>query len=91
MSDNIDDLKDEIQTLRREREQLGVRLLELQQRVTALSLAEIQGRERGQDMVEGELRRIIADQARAYEAITGSLTWRASAPVRKLRRYLAKG
>jgi hypothetical protein len=83
-------LEEEIQMLRREREQLGMRLLELQQRVAAASLAESQNREREYNFVEDDLRATIIELEAENAAIRGSLTWRASAPIRKLRHRLAR-
>jgi|HubBroStandDraft_2_1064218.scaffolds.fasta_scaffold824715_2 predicted transcriptional regulator len=81
----ISRLEEEIQMLRREREQLGMRLLELQQRVTAVSLAENQNREREYNFVEDDLRLTIRELEAENAAIRGSLTWRASGPIRKLK------
>jgi hypothetical protein len=81
----ISRLEEEIQMLRREREQLGMRLLELQQRLTAASLAENQNREREYNFVEDDLRATIRELEAENAAIRGSLTWRASEPIRKLR------
>jgi hypothetical protein len=83
-------LKEEIQLLRREREQLGMRLLELQQRVAAASLAEDQRREREFNFVEDELRGTIRELEAENALIRGSLTWRASEPMRKLRHRFAR-
>ncbi len=89
MSD-ISRLEDEIQMLRREREQLGMRLLELQQRVAAVSLAENQNRERDCNFVEDDLRATISELEAEIAAIRGSLIWRASEPIRKLRHRLTR-
>jgi hypothetical protein len=86
----ISRLEEEIQMLRRDREQLGMRLLELQQRVTAASLAENQNREREYNVVEDDLRATIRELEAENAAIRGSLTWRASAPIRKLRHRFAR-
>jgi hypothetical protein len=86
----ISRLEDEIQMLRREREQLGMRLLELQQRVATASLAENQKRERESNFVEDDLRATISELEADNAAIRGSLTWRVSEPIRKLRRRLTR-
>ncbi len=83
-------LEEEIQMLRREREQLGMRLLELQQRVAAASLAENQKREREYNLVEDEFRTTITELEAENAAIRGSLTWRASEPIRKLRHRITR-
>jgi hypothetical protein len=84
------ELQDEIQMLRREREQLGMRLLELQQRVASASASELERRARDRDMVEEELRRQIRELEAEKAAILGSLIWRASAPARRVRRYFRR-
>lgn len=84
------ELEDEIQMLRREREQLGLRLLELQQRVASASASELERRVRDSGMVEEELRRQIRDLQAENAAIRGSLLWRASAPARRVRRYFRR-
>jgi chromosome segregation ATPase len=81
------ELEDEIQMLRREREQLGMRLLELQQRVASASASELERRIRDGDMVEAELRRQIRELEAENAAIRDSFVWRASAPARRVRRY----
>jgi chromosome segregation ATPase len=86
----VSDLKEEIERLRREREQLSLRLLELEQRVAASSLAEVQKCESAYNMVEDELRKLISRQQREYDAIRKTLSWRISAPLRKLKSYGAR-
>lgn len=81
----ISDLEEEIQVLRREREQLGMRLLELQQRVNAASLADMQQREHDYNFVEDDLRTTIRELEAENAAIRGTVSWRASGPLRKLR------
>jgi hypothetical protein len=84
------ELKDEIQMLRREREQLGIQLLELQQRVASATASELERRARDSGMVEEELRRQIGELEAENAAIRGSLVWRASAPARRVRQYLRR-
>ena len=79
------DLESEIQMLRREREQLGMRLLELEQRVTSASLEQLEQNERRCDIVEEELRSRIRDLETENAAIRATLTWRVSGPARRLR------
>ena len=86
----ISRLEDEIQMLRREREQLGMRLLELQQRVATAFLEENQKRERECNFVEDDLRATISELVAENATIRGSLTWRASGPIRKLRHRLKR-
>ncbi len=89
MSD-ISELEDEIQMLRREREQLGMRLLELQRRAVSASASELDRRARDSGMVEEELRQQIRELQSENAALRGSLAWRASAPARKAREYLRR-
>jgi chromosome segregation ATPase len=84
----ISDLEEEIQMLRREREQLGMRLLELQQRVASASVVDLEKRVDECSAVEDELRRQIRDLQAENAAIRGTLTWRVSGPARRLRGYL---
>jgi hypothetical protein len=81
-------LEEEIQMLRREREQLGLRLLELQRRVAAAAWAKLEDDERRSDIVEAELRRQIGELEAENVAIRGTLSWRLMGPARKLRRHL---
>jgi hypothetical protein len=84
------ELENEIQMLRREREQLGMRLLELQQRVASASASALERRASDSDMVEEELRRQVRDLQAENAAIRSSLVWRASAPARRVRQYLRR-
>jgi predicted nucleic acid-binding Zn-ribbon protein len=79
------DLEDEIQMLRRERERLGMQLLELQQRVASVSLEQLQQTERQCDIVEDELRGRIRELESENAAMRGTFTWRVSGPARRLR------
>ena len=89
MSD-ISELEDEIQMLRREREQLGMRLLELQRRAVSASASELDRRARDSGMVEEELRQQIRELQSENAALRGSLAWRPRAPARKAREYLRR-
>jgi hypothetical protein len=84
------DLEEEIQMLRREREQLGVQLLDLQRQVASAATPDLERREREGDMVEEELRRQIGALEAEIAAIRGTLTWKVSAPARKVRQYLRR-
>jgi len=84
----ISDLEEEIQMLRREREQLGMRLLELQQHVASASVVSLEKHVDECNVVEQELQRQIRDLQAENAAIRDTLTWRISGPVRKLRGYL---
>ena len=84
------DLVEEIQMLRREREQLGMQLLGLQQRLSLASVEQLEKHEHECCVVEEELRRQIRNLEAENAAIHNTLTWRVSQPARRIRQYFRR-
>jgi 2-polyprenyl-3-methyl-5-hydroxy-6-metoxy-1,4-benzoquinol methylase len=79
---------EEVESLRRDRERLSVRLLESEQVVAELQAQSVEPARSPNDIVEEELRLVVAQLEREYNAVRNSVSWRVTRPLRAVVRRL---